>query len=91
MSRVLIHYDIKDAAFRTRFQTAISDDNFTPTFTAQTESVYAASMEATDARLNALKRALSQLATDAPNGTKIFLERPGPTNDRLDIIPERIV
>ena len=86
MSRVLIHYDIKDEDFRTQFQSAISDESFSPRFKMQSKSVYAAAADSRPTGLDSLRQAVKHVLKDAPKGTKAFLERPGTTDNMPDII-----
>jgi hypothetical protein len=90
MARVLVHYDIKDEAFRTKFQDAITDAHFIHRFEMATESVYCAEFKTTDTSLQETIRALKQAATGAPSGSRIFMEHPSAANNRPEIIQTRI-
>lgn len=89
MARVLLHYDIADAEFRTKFQTAITAPEFSPQFRKETESVYCAAFNTTDDNLKAAVGALKGVAKNAPSGTRILMEYPTTYSGRPQI--EQIV
>jgi len=85
MARVLLHYDIADADFRSGFQQAITAPTFAPQFTEETESVYCATFNTTEENLKRAVAALKSAAAGAPSGTRIRMEHPTAYSGRPDI------
>ena len=88
MARLLVHYDIpveENGAFRA----ALDDSKFE--FERVTNSVYCVNEDALDETIEELKTVLLN-ASDGfdPKATSIFIEKPGTTNDRPDIIPVKV-
>ena len=76
LTRVLVHYDIRDDAQRDTFQKYISDANFVVRFERVTNSVYSASVKNTPSHIDGLTRALVLAAgvAEISAGSKVFLE-----------------
>ena len=85
MARVLLHYDIADEDFRTRFQTAITAPTFNPRFAKETESVYVAKFNTTEDNPKATVATLKVATKNAPSDTKIRMEHPTAYSGRPEI------
>lgn len=91
MARILLHYDISSTEARSAFQKKLTDGTVSPKFLKVTESVYWANLTTTEDNLNKLKASLCEAALELASGDRIFLEHPGTTNNRPDIIQTPIV